>query len=199
MPLNCMLANRGMTVIGVDPDAASLELAQAKPGAHLVRWVHGDISAVPSGTRVDVVTMTANVAQVFLTDEDWHLTLERAFTALRPGGRIVFETRDPSQRAWRKWTKDKTRSRADVPGLGVVEGSVETTMVDGPFVTFGGEYTFHRGGVVLTPRETTLRFRSRDEVTASLRTAGFVFEGVRDAPDRPGKEFVFIALRPHSS
>jgi hypothetical protein len=72
-------------------------------------------------------------------------------------------------------------------------------MVDGPFVTFGGEYTFHRGGVVLTPRETTLRFRSRDEVTASLRTAGFVFEGVRDAPDRPGKEFVFIALRPHSS
>jgi len=33
-------------------------------------------------------------------------------------------------------------------------------------------------------------------VTASLVAAGFVVDDVRDAPDRPGREMVFIARRP---
>lgn len=191
----CMLAQRGIDVVGLDPDAASLEVARTKPGAEGVRWVRGDISAVPQGTQVDLVTMTANVAQVFLTDEGWIATLLGAFAALRPGGRIVFETRDPAKQAWREWTKEKTTASADVPGLGFVDAWLQTTTVEGPLVTFGGEYTFHRDGVVLTPPETTLRFRGRDEVAASLRATGFVLEEVRDAPDRPGKELVFVARR----
>jgi len=38
-----------------------------------------------------------------------------------------------------------------------------------------------------------LRFRDRDEIAASLAAVGFAVEDVRDAPDRPGREFVFIA------
>jgi hypothetical protein len=33
-------------------------------------------------------------------------------------------------------------------------------------------------------------------VVVSLHSSGFVVEGGRDAPDRPGREFVFIAQRP---
>jgi hypothetical protein len=44
--------------------------------------------------------------------------------------------------------------------------------------------------------DSTLRFRSRAEVEASLRAAGFAVAEVRDAPDRPGLALVFIARRP---
>jgi hypothetical protein len=43
--------------------------------------------------------------------------------------------------------------------------------------------------------ESTLRFRHRDEVTASLVAAGYLVDEVRQAPDRPGRELVFIARR----
>ncbi|HEX6423414.1 MAG TPA: class I SAM-dependent methyltransferase, partial [Acidimicrobiales bacterium] len=66
----CLLARRGTEVTGVDPAAASLAVARRKPGADLVRWVEGDATTLPR-LRVDLVTMTGNVAQVFLTDEDW--------------------------------------------------------------------------------------------------------------------------------
>jgi hypothetical protein len=42
-----------------------------------------------------------------------------------------------------------------------------------------------------------LRFRSRGELADSLASAGLTVEEVRDAPDRPGREFVFVARRPH--
>ena len=44
--------------------------------------------------------------------------------------------------------------------------------------------------------DSTLRFRERDEVVATLVANGYVVEDVRDAPDRPGRELVFFARRP---
>jgi len=44
--------------------------------------------------------------------------------------------------------------------------------------------------------DSTLRFRSHDELTHSLVAVGLVVDEVRGAPDRPGREFVFIASRP---
>ena len=55
-------------------------------------------------------------------------------------------------------------------------------------------FVFEVGGAVLTS-DSTLRFRNRAEIEASLQTAGFAVEDVRDAPDRPGHEFVFISRR----
>ena len=97
----CLLARRGLTVIAVDPAAASLEIARAKPGADRVRWVRGYATDLPP-LRVDLVTMTGNVAQVFVTDAEWAAVLRAAHAALRPGGRLVFETRD--RRRGRGWS-----------------------------------------------------------------------------------------------
>ena len=44
--------------------------------------------------------MTGNVAQVFVSDEDWHTTLAAVREHLAPGGWFVFETRRPEVRAW---------------------------------------------------------------------------------------------------
>ncbi len=189
----CMLVSRGIEVTAVDPAAASLNVAQTKAGADRVRWVHGYATDL-GPLHVDAVFMTANVAQVFLTDEEWHQTLSAAFDALRPGGRLVFETRDPAARAWEGWTPDLTRDRKNIPEVGVVEHWNELLRVSGELVTFRGTVVFESDGAVFES-ESTLRFRSREAIESSLTEAGFVLEEVRDAPDRPGKELVFIARR----
>jgi SAM-dependent methyltransferase len=192
-----LLADRGVRVIGVDPAGASLDVARAKPGAERVTWIHGDASAVPADVTVDAVTMTANVAQVFLTDEDWAATLAAVHAALRPGGWLIFESRDPARRAWEDWTEAATRSTTDIPGVGRVSDWVQVTEVvdGGRLVTFESPNVFVADGTVIVSR-STLRFRSRDELEASLRASGFVVDAVRDAPDRPGRELVFVARRP---
>jgi 2-polyprenyl-3-methyl-5-hydroxy-6-metoxy-1,4-benzoquinol methylase len=36
------LTRRDIDVVGVDPAGASLDVAARKPGAEMVRWIHGD-------------------------------------------------------------------------------------------------------------------------------------------------------------
>jgi len=189
----CMLANAGLNVTGVDPAAASLAVARHKPGAGLVRWVHGDAAALPP-LQVDLATMTGNVAQVFVTDLDWEATLRAIGERLRAGGRLVFESRDPQRQAWLEWNRDQTYRKAVIPGPGPVEVWTDLTGVSGSLVSFRTTFVFGRDGAVLTS-DSTLRFRGKDELATSLATAGFAVDEVRDAPDRPGREFVFIARR----
>lgn len=190
----CLLAQRGLVVVGLDPAAASLEVARTKPGADRVRWVHGDSTALPP-LQVDLATMTGNVAQVFVTDADWMVTLRAIGEALRPGGRLVFESRVPEDQAWCRWTPRESHTRAVVKGVGLVDSWVEVVDVQGPLVSFRSTFAFESDGVVLTS-ESTLKFRTREELADSLSEAAFRVEEIRDAPDRPGREFVFIAYRP---
>jgi SAM-dependent methyltransferase len=60
----CMLASRGKDVIGLDPAGALLDVARKKRGA-------------------DVATMTGNVAQIFVTDDERSTTLRACHQALR--------------------------------------------------------------------------------------------------------------------
>ncbi|MFD6532443.1 class I SAM-dependent methyltransferase [Streptomyces sp. NPDC060184] len=189
-----LLADRGIEVTGIDPARASVDVARAKPGAERVRWICADASELPA-LNVDLVTMTANVAQAVADPQMWQETLRGAYGALRPGGRLVFETRDPAARAWEEWTREKSHGVTDVPGAGSVESWVELVDVRQPLVTFRWTYVFAADGEVLTS-DSTLRFREREEVGKDLTALGFTVEAVRDAPDRPGKEFVFVARRP---
>jgi SAM-dependent methyltransferase len=187
----CLLAGLGKTVVGVDPAGASLVVARRKPGAGSVEWVEGGATAV-GDLEVDLVTMTGNVAQVFLTDEAWAATLGVAHRCLRAGGRLVFETRDPARAAWREWDREATYRSVTLPGVGGLETWVDLTAVEPPLVSFRTTFVFGSDGATLTSG-STLRFRSRDEVVDSLARAGFSVDEVRDAPDRPGLEFVFLA------
>lgn len=192
--LVCLLAGNGLDVVGVDPASAMLAVAQAKPGADAVHWVHGTATGLPE-LQADLATMTGNVAQVFLEDEDWAEVLAVARRVLRPAGWLVFETRRPDRQAWLEWNPEDSISAVDIPGVGVVRSWYEVLDVSLPFVTFRGTIVFEADGSTLTS-DSTLRFRSRDEVDTTLRAAGFRVRDVREAPDRPGKEFVFLASSP---
>jgi SAM-dependent methyltransferase len=193
----CLLANHGFDVIGVDPAEASLTVARRKPGADRITWLLGDARALTNcgeGPVADLVTMTANVAQVFLSDEDWLATLGHIHAALLPTGHFVFEVRDPAQRAWEQWNREASSVSITIDGTGTVEGWVELTEVALPFLSFRWSYRFGEDGATVTS-DSTLRFRTRAEITDSLTASGFGVCDVRDAPDRPGKEFVFLARK----
>lgn len=189
-----MLAEQGLEVTGVDPAAGSLAVARTKPGADRVRWICGDATGLPP-LQVDAATMTANVAQAIVDAADWDGTLRGVRGALRPGGHLFFETRDPQDRAWEQWTRAATHAVHELPGTGAVETWTEVTDVRGPLVTFRSTWVFHADGEVLTSC-STLRFREQDEVAASLLAHGFVVDDVRSGPDRFGRELVFLARTP---
>ncbi|WP_066941826.1 class I SAM-dependent methyltransferase [Microtetraspora fusca] len=191
--LAILLADGGRTVVGVDPAEASLEVARSKDPTGRITWVHGDATTVPA-LDADLAVMTGNVAQVFLSDDDWARNLQGIHTALRPGGHLVFETRRPERRAWEDWAADTAPVTLDVPGIGPVEQRLEVTDVSLPFVSFRYTYRFLADDAVVTS-DSTLRFRDRDEVETSLTAGGYRVVDVREAPDRPGREFVFVAER----
>ncbi|MGW6266138.1 class I SAM-dependent methyltransferase [Cellulosimicrobium funkei] len=188
----CLLAQRGVEVVGLDPAGASLDVARTKPSAEHVRWLHGDATTLPS-LQVDLATMTANVAQVFLTDDAWTATLRGVHDALVPGGWLVLETRVPARRAWEGWVREATTTRVEVPDVGPVESWTELTDVSLPFVSFHDTTVLPDGTTLHS--DSTLRFRERGEVETSLVACGFEVVDVRDAPDRPGREWVFVARR----
>ena len=127
--LALLLAARGHDVVGVDPAAASLAVAKDKPGAHRVRWIHGDATSVTVADR-DVVLLTGNTAQAISDPGQWAVTLRAIHACLRPGGHLAFETRDPTAQAWEQWTRAATCRVHDVPGTGEVESWVEVTAVE---------------------------------------------------------------------
>ena len=185
------LAATGAEVVGVDPAKASLDVAMAKRDADLVTWVHGDAThLVGLDLDADLAVMTGNVAQVFVSADDWSRTLEAVHASLRPGGWFVFETRRPEVRDWQSWDIAPTSVRLPDGREALVTRTV--TAVDLPLVTFEGSTTI--GDEVLCST-STLRFRDRDEVEHDLLGHGFEVSDVRDAPDRPGKEHVFLARR----
>ena len=181
-----MLAASGCDVVAVDPAGAMLDVARAKPGAGPVHWIHGDASAIPNELSVDVVTLTGNAAQAIVDDADWRRTLGVVRRVLAPGGHVVFETRDPSKRAWESW--NRAQSYVVVDGI---ESWEEVRRVELPFVTFDATTVFADGTRVVAT--STLRFRERAEIETDLQASGFGVVDVRDAPDRPGRELVFIA------
>ncbi len=191
--LAVLLAENGCTVMGVDPAAASLQVARSKDAAREVTWVCGDAAAA-RGFDADLAVMTGNVAQVFITDDDWEQALQATRGALRPGGYLVLETRRPERRAWEDWAADTAPVVLDIPGTGPVEQRREVTSVKLPLVSFRCCYTFLADGSVVTS-DSTLRFRGRDEIESTLAGHGYRVLDVRQAADRPGREFVFIAER----
>ncbi len=96
-----------------------------------MRWVDGGRHH-PVRTDRDLVTMTGNTAQAIADPRQWRRTLTAIRTALRPGGDLVLETRDPAARSWERCTPEATRRTVDVPGVGAVTSWVELTAAGAP-------------------------------------------------------------------
>ena len=191
------LAVGGRHVVGVDPAPAMLAYARRQPDADQVQWVEGDAGAL--GTpAADLVIMTGNVAQVFLDDTVWAATLRAIHAALRSGGHLAFESRNPDDRAWERWNRAATYERIDSPH-GPMECWLELIGVGNGRVRFAGHNVFTATSEVVVAR-SELRFRSLGELTDSLLDAGFTVEHVygdwdRGPVDNTSRVLVVIARR----
>ena len=63
-------------------------------------------------------------------------------------------------------------------------------------MTFRSTFVFSADGAALTS-DSTLRFRTQDEVAADLAVHGYVVEDVRHALEGSERELVFLARRSH--
>ncbi len=193
------LAARGHTVTGVDPACASLDAARAKPGADRVAWIEGTAEDAPTAS-FDVAVMTSHVAQFFVTDDEWTHALEHLHRALVAGGRLVFDARDPADRAWERWPIDWGRMVA-LPAGDHVEVWVEVAAIVGaeaaPTVSHRIQYRFSDEDRCAS--DATLRFRSEAELRTSLGAAGFTVEHIfggwnRDPIGHADGEFLVVAM-----
>ncbi|MEV6607950.1 class I SAM-dependent methyltransferase [Kutzneria sp. NPDC051319] len=123
-------------LVGFDPDADML--AQAPGGLDLSL---GDMSTPRWDGEFDLAVMTGHAFQCLLTDSDVLTTLRGVRDALKPGGRFVFETRNPVAREWEQWPKggfefpwegEQVRVFYEVrPIVGDVVDVVENIVADG--------------------------------------------------------------------
>jgi len=152
---------------GLDPAAAML--VRARWGEPSVEWVLGDLRSQVWDREFDLVVMTGHAFQVLVGDEELKAALHAVRAALGTCGRFVFETRNPSARAWEAWTPDRVREISD-PDAGTVRMWREVQEpVLGDRVTFTETF--------LSPRwyrvsRSTLRFPDPDAVHRLLAEAG---------------------------
>jgi len=191
------MAAAGHAVTGVEPARASLAAARAKPGAERVSWIEGMSPILPS-SAFDIAVMTSHVAQFFVDDSEWRRTLADLRRSLVPGGRLVFDARDPRAREWEKWNPIDSRFRVTLPDAREVEVWTEVSAVQDGRVSFTMHYRFPDGKQLQST--AALRFRTEDEVRASLQGEGFsieqVYGGWNRQPVGSGDgEFLVVAVR----
>jgi SAM-dependent methyltransferase len=88
-----LLASRGRTAVGIDPDPEMLRVAKQKPGGEQVEWRLGFSDSADSESA-DFAVMSGHVAQVFREDESWARVVEDLHRALVPKGALAFESRN---------------------------------------------------------------------------------------------------------
>jgi SAM-dependent methyltransferase len=193
--ITCELARLGCEVTGVDPAPAMIEIARTRPACGRVRWIVGGAADVGK-CDADLAIMTGHVAQFFLTDDSWQAALVALRSALRPEGRLAFESRNPGAREWEAWTSDARTSVTDALA-GPVETWVEAADIADGIVSCVVHYAFAATGKELVSL-TRLRFRTQAELIESLAYAGFAVERVYGdwdcrAPGPTTPELIMVA------
>jgi SAM-dependent methyltransferase len=163
-------------VTGVDPAAAMLDIARQRPGGKGVDWVQADARTVRLGRTFDLVLLTGHAFQVFLTPQDQAAVLRTIACHLAPGGRFIFDTRNPAAEEWREWTPEGSRHWLEHPRLGRIEAwnDFERDPATG-IVTYGSHYRTAGSGRTLSA-SSMIAFPSRGSVAKGIEEAGLVVD-----------------------
>ncbi|MEK4564777.1 class I SAM-dependent methyltransferase [Alkalihalobacillus sp. FSL R5-0424] len=163
----------GYHVTAIDPNQEALNLAIQKEIKGNVEWILGDSKDLKNNTY-DAVVMTANVAQVFLTSESWKQMLSDVYRALKPGGHMIFDVRNPLAKVWEEWEQDLSPEYAKHPVTGEpleiltdYEGFTEDVF------TFFESVRQVSTGEILQRERLQLRFQAKEEIDLSLKQTGF--------------------------
>lgn len=191
------IAELGLTTIGVEPAAPMLAIARERAGGASVEWILGDAPALDTAldATVDLVVMSAHVAQLITDDDAWTDTLLAARRVLRAGGHVAFESRPP-------WIQHELAERQDwigefvAPGVGAFALSVVAVATVDDLERYELHYRFADGETIVSTNE--LRYRSQADLEQQLRESGFEVSAVYGDWDSgpvtgDSKELIFVA------
>lgn len=163
------LAAPDRVITGIDPSRTMLDWARRQPGAENVTWVEGDATSIAPTGDVNLVLCTGNTI-MHLDHDELRAALGQIRAALRPGGVLSFESRNPSAREWEGWTREATYGERHTR-LGRLTEWIEVTEVTGERVTFDAHNVLPTGeDRVYT---SVLYFRDAHTLGAALHDAGF--------------------------
>lgn len=166
------LAAGGAQVVGVDPAAAMLDIARARPGGERVRWVEADARRLDLGQRFDLIVMTGHAFQVFLDAADRAAVLTGIAAHLAPGGLAVFDSRNPLRAEWREWTPEQTEEIIEHPLHGPCRRWDEVAFDAATAIcTYRTSYRRLRDGQLFSA-DARIAFPERAEIEAAIAAAG---------------------------
>lgn len=191
------LAQLGYAVTAVDPAAQMIAAAKRKDIGGCVEWITGFVDDLSADMRFDAAVMTGHAFQCLLNDTEIEALFESVEKRLKLEGSFWFESRNPSAKAWQRWTPEHAAAPitlADGRSLTVTHEFLEEK---GGFVTFEERYEFSdRKGVLVS--QSTLRFSGLDEIedlaTASGLELAEVFGDWSKGALQPGSPEIIVRL-----
>jgi SAM-dependent methyltransferase len=171
--LTTHFAKAGYHITAIDPNEEAIEYAKSKEYPNGVTWIVGDSTYLKTNS-FDAVIMTANVAQVFLTEDSWQNVISDVYRALKSGGNFIFDTRNPLAKVWEQWEKDET------PDVATDQLSGEPLEIWTEYEGFVEDvFTFYetvknaRTDEIVIREKMQLIFRTQEEIYKSLQQVGF--------------------------
>lgn len=152
---------------GLDPATGMLNQARQRPD---IEWVHGDLASAGWDREFDLVIMTGHAFQELTADDAIRAALAAIRSALADGGRFAFETRNPLDRAWERWSAQYSDEVTDATGA-VVRCAYRVERVEGDIVRSMSTFT-SPGWDRPEVSRGALRFMGVDELGAFLAGAG---------------------------
>ena len=160
------------TVVGVDPAPAMLAIARGRRGADGVEFIEGDARALRLGRRFELVVLTGHAFQVFLTREDRAAALATIAAHLAPGGRFLFDSRNPACREWEEWGPEASMRTVAHPRFGTVSAWNDAALDPATgIVTYETHYEIRATGKRLSAA-SRIAFPAREELESLIAEAG---------------------------
>lgn len=159
-------AAKGHQVTGADPASTMLSVARQKPNGDKITWVACRAQDFASAERYELIIMTGHAFQVLLEDDDILATFEAVRRHLAPGGRFVFESRNPVLDWVKLW---HGRQRILAVDTGEVNQTCTVLWREGDRLSFEWAFAFEDETLV---SRSVLRFLARRDIEVLLGKAG---------------------------
>lgn len=163
-------------VVGVDPAAAMLDIAAKRPHGERVQWLRGDARTVRLERRFDLVVLTGHAFQVFLTDQDRAAVLRTIADHLTPGGRFVFDSRNPVSRHWMNWTPTASLRNFEHPTFGPIRAWNDASHDPVTGVVTYGTYYKPMASDRLHWSRSKIAFPSQEQLSTQIVAAGLTVQ-----------------------